>query len=200
MAAGSPARPTAPRDIQRATVQYPGGIRALYRWGGSGEGPAVFALSEAGGPLTDHGALASPSFEELCRAELRVETPVGVWTARLATPIFDEPAGLLWDTPGLLVIKYGFLTYAFEARTGSLRWSHRSATPLIAVFGSSRLDHVIVQAQIETFAIDEAGEVRWRVAHSDVVSEADLIGGQLVLQSYSGQATVLDPATGRSPG
>ena len=185
------------RETNRGGVQYPGGNRALYRWGGSGQGPAVFALSEAGGSLTDHGELVSPIFDELCRAEVRVEGPTGVWTARFASPIFDEPAGLLWDTGGLLVIKYGFLTYGFEVRGGKLRWSHRSATPLLAVFGSSRLDHVIVQSEIETFAVDAAGEVRWRVAHSDVVVEAELVGGRLVLQGYSGLLTALDPATGR---
>jgi outer membrane protein assembly factor BamB len=157
----------------------------------------VFALSESGGDLADHGPLAGATYESLCRAEVRIEGPTGAWTARLASPIFDEPAGLLWDTAGLLVIKYGFLTYAFGARTGDLRWTHRSATPLLAVFGSSRLDHVLVQSELETFAVDEAGEVRWRVAHSDVVAEAELVGGRLVLTSYSGQLSALDPATGR---
>ncbi len=185
------------REVHRSDVAYPGGIRAFFRWGGSGEGAAVFALSEAGGPLTDHGDRAGPSWEELCRAEIRVEAPTGPWTARLASPIFDAPSGLLWDTAGLLVVRYGFLTYAFEARGGDLRWTHRSATPLLAVLGSSRLDHVIVQGEIETFAIDAGGDVRWRVAHSDVVAEAELVGGRLVLRSYSGMLTALDPTTGR---
>lgn len=184
----------------RSSVQYPGGVRALYRWGGSGSGREVFSLSEAGGELVDLGDRAGPDPEALCRAELRVEGPGGSWTARLASPIFDEPAGLLWDVPGLLVVKYGFLTYAFGARDGSVRWTHRSATPLIAAFGSSRLDHVVVQAELETFAVDAAGEVRWRVAHSDVVAEAELVGGRLVLRSYAGQLTTLDPATGRPAG
>lgn len=184
-------------EVQRGSVQYPGGIRVLYRWGGSGSGPDVFALSEAGGSLADLGSLASPAFEGLCRAECRVETPAGAWTARLASPIFDQPEGLVWDSAALLVVKYGFITYAFAARTGELRWSHRSATPVLAVFGSSRLDHVIVQAELETFAIEAGGEVRWRVAHSDVVDDAELVAGRLVLRGYSGQLTALDPATGR---
>jgi outer membrane protein assembly factor BamB len=184
-------------EVHRGAVGYPGGIRALYRWGGSGQGPEVFALSESGGSLVDHGDRAGPGFEALCRAELRVEGPVGAWTARLAAPIFDEPAGLLWDTAGLLVVKYGFISYGFVARTGELRWTHRSATPILALFGSSRLDHVIAQSELETFAIDETGEVRWRVAHSDVVAAAELVGGRLVLTSYSGQLTTLDPSTGR---
>ena len=186
--------------VHRAAVQYPGGFRGLYRWAGSGQGPAVFALSEAGGRLTDHGDRVGPGFERLCRAELRLEGPTGAWTARFASPIFDQPAGLFWDTPALLVVTYGFLTYGFVARTGELRWTHRSATPLLAAFGSSRLDHFVIQSELETFAIDEDGAVRWRVAHSDVVAEAELVGGRLVLRSYGGLLTSLDPATGRQAG
>ena len=112
-----------------ATIAYPGGLRARWRWGGSGQGPAVFALSEAGGSLADHGPLVSADYELLCRAELRIDGPGGAWTASFASTISDEPAGLVWDDHGLFVVKYGFHTYAFDARTGELRWSHRSATP-----------------------------------------------------------------------
>jgi hypothetical protein len=192
-AAGSGAR-SAPRD---ATIAYPGGIRARWRWSGSGQGAAVFALSEAGGPLEDLGPLVSPSFEELCRAELRIDSPGGPWTVRLASTIYDEPAGLVWDDAGLFVVKYGFHTYGFDSRTGTLRWSHRSASPLIAVFGSPRLPHLIVQSEIETFAIEPDGTVGWRIAHTDVVSEAALVGGRLVLTSFGGQASAIDPLTGR---
>ena len=90
----------------------------------------------------------------MCRAELRVETPGGAWTARLASRIFDDPAALPWDDAGLIVGQYGFMTYGFEPRTGELRWTHRSGTPIVAILGSSRLPHVIVQAEIETFAIE----------------------------------------------
>lgn len=193
---GPEERPLA--EVRRSVVQYPGAVRVAYRWGGSGQAAEVFALSEAGGELTDHGPLVSATPDELCRAELRVETPGGAWTARLASLIHDEPAGLLWDVPGLLVVTYGFVTYAFEARSGRLAWSHRSATPLLAAFGAPRLDHVVVQSELETFALDAAGEVVWRIAHSDVVSEADLVGGRLVLTSYAGQRSALDPATGRA--
>jgi outer membrane protein assembly factor BamB len=184
-------------DPHQEIVSYPGGIRARYRWAGSGQGPAVFALSEAGGALHEYGELVSPTYERLCRAELRVESPGGTWAARFASPIFDAPAGLAWDTAGLLVVKYGFFTYALGSRAGELRWSHRSGSPLVAVLGSSRLDHVIVQAEVETFAVEADGEVRWRVAHSDVVAEAELVGGTLVLSSYGGLLSALDPTTGR---
>jgi hypothetical protein len=185
-------------EPRNAAVDYPGGIRVRFRWGGSGDGPAVFALSESGGPLTDHGPLVSAGYERMCRAELRVETPVGPWTARLAARLFDDPAALLWDSEGLLVVKYGFVTYGFEARTGILRWTHRSGSPVLAVLGSSRLPHVIVQAEVETFALAPDGEVSWRVAHSDVVIEAELLGGRLILTSYGGPLTALDPQTGRT--
>jgi outer membrane protein assembly factor BamB len=105
---------------------------------------------------------------------------------------------MYWDVPGLLVVAYGFHTYGLDARTGERRWDHRSATPIIALLGSSRLAHVIVQTEIETFALEADGEVAWRVAHSDVVTDAELVGGQLVLTSFSGQVTALDPASGRA--
>ena len=183
-----------------ATVAYPGGLRARWRWGGSGQAAAVFALSEAGGALVDHGPLVAKDPDARCRAELRLEGPGGAWTARFASTINDEPAAALWDTTGELVVKYGFHAYGLDARTGDLAWSHRSATPLLAVFASSRLRHVIVQAELETFAIEGDGTVAWRIAHSDVVTGAELIGGRLVLTSYSGLVNALDPATGRSAG
>ncbi len=179
---------------------YPGGIRVRAAWGGSGAGPAVFALSEVGGELVEHGPVVAPDFERLCRSELRVETPGGPWAVRLASPIFDQPSVLLWDEPGLLIVGYGFVTYAFAARTGELRWSHRSHTPIVAILGSSRVPHLLVQAEIETFALEPDGEVAWRIAHSDVVSEAALVGGRLVLTSYGGQLSALDPRTGRPAG
>ena len=196
--ASTPRRPPPPRD---ATVTYPGGLRARWRWAGSGQGPAVFALSEAGGSLDELGGIVSPEFEALCRAELRVEGPAGAWTVRLASAISDDPAALLWDDAGLLVVKYGFHTYGLEARTGAARWTHRSASPVLVVLGSPRLPHVLVQAEIETFALEPDGTVGWRIAHSDVVVEAALVGGRLVLTSFGGQVSAIDPATGRpAPG
>ena len=120
------------------------------------------------------------------------------WTVRLASTISDEPAALVWDDAGLLVVKYGFHTYGFDARTGELRWSHRSASPVLAVFGSPRLRHVLVQSEIETFAIEADGTVGWRIAHCDVVTGAALLGGRLVLESYAGPHSSIDPSTGRS--
>jgi hypothetical protein len=200
----APPDPTAtPRptpEPRNATITSPGGLRARWRWGGSGSGPAVFALSEAGGALIDLGPRVATDPEPLCRAELRLEGPRGAWTARFASLIHDDPRALHWDTAGLLVVAYGFYTYGLDVETGDPRWDHRSATPIIALLGSPRLAHVIVQAELETFAIEPDGTVAWRIAHSDVVVAADLLGGRLVLSSFDGQVTALDPATGRAAG
>lgn len=183
-------------DVQRSSVQYPGGLSARYRWAGSARGESVFGLSEAGGEMVDHGSLAGPEPDRLCRAELRVEGPLGPWTARFASPIYDEPMGVFWDDAGLLLVKYGFLLYALDGRSGGLRWSFRSGTPLLAVLASSRLGHVLAQGEVETTALRGDGEVAWRATHSDVVVGAELLGGRLVLTSYGGERRALDPATG----
>jgi hypothetical protein len=187
--------------VRDAVLTYPGGLRARWRWGGSGEAALVFALSEAGGSLVDLSDVSGPNPDERCRAELRIDGPAGSWSVRLASTLNDEPAAVLWDTAGLLVAKYGFHTYGLEARHGELQWSHRSATPVLTVLASSRLRHVVVQSELETFAMEADGSVAWRVAHSDVVVGAELVGGRLVLESYGGSRNVLDPATGRdAPG
>lgn len=181
-----------------STVTYPGGLRARWRWGGSGSGPAVFALTEVGGNLVDLGSRVAADPDPLCRAELHLEGPRGAWTARFASLIHDQPRAVHWDTAGLLVVAYGFHTYGLDVPTGEARWDHRSATPILALFGSSRLDHVIVQGELETYAIEADGQVAWRVAHTDVVTAAELVGGRLVLTGFDGQVNALDPATGRS--
>jgi outer membrane protein assembly factor BamB len=191
-----PSRPAL--EPRHAVVQFPGAIRVAFRWAGSNQSAAVFALTEAGGALTDYGSLVSPEPDRLCRAEVRVETPAGAWTARLASTIFDDPVGAFWDEHGLLLVAYGFTTYAFAARTGELRWSHRAKTPLVSMLLSSRLPHVLVQTELETFAIRPDGDVAWRVAHSDVVVDAQLVGGRLGLTSFGGQTSSLDPLTGRA--
>lgn len=181
-------------------VAYPGGLRARWRWSGSGQAAQVFALSEVGGGLLDLGPDVAADPDALCRAELRVDGPAGAWTVRFASTINDEPAAQVWDTAGQLVVKYGFHAYGLDARAGTLRWMHRSATPLLAVFGSTRLRHVILQGELETFAVEADGTVAWRIAHSDVVTEAALVGGRLVLTGYGGGVNALDPATGRAAG
>ena len=183
-----------PRNL---SITYPGGLRGRWRWGGSGQAAAVFALTEAGGSLVDLGPHVSDDPDALCRAELRLDGPRGSWTARFASTIHDEPRALYWDTEGMLVVSYGFHTFGLDAVTGEPRWEHRSATPIIALFGSPRLRHVLVQAEIETFALEPDGTVAWRVGHSDVVTAAELIGGRLVLTGFDGQLNALDPATGR---
>ena len=187
-------------EVHRSVVRYPGGYAVRYRWAGSGRAKDVFALSEAGGRLFDHGTLVSPEPDRLCRAEMRVESPVGTWTARFASPIFDGPTAMYWDAHGLLVVKYGFRAYALDARSGELRWSRDSGTPILDVLGSSRLDHVIVQSEVETAAVRADGSVAWRIAHSDVVTGADLVAGRLVLTSYAHAVASYDAASGRALG
>ncbi len=177
-------------------VRYPGGLQARYRWAGSGQAAALFALTETGGPLHDHGRLAGPEPDLLCRAELRVEGPAATWTVRLASPIFDEPDAVLLDTAALLVVRYGFIGYGFAVRSGDLAWHLTAGTPLVAVLGSSRLDHVLLQGEIETFAVRPDGTTAWRLAHDEVVAEAALVAGSLVLTTYAGRTIALDPATG----
>ena len=185
-------------EVRRSDIGYPGGLAARYRWGGSGSGAEVFALSESGGTLTDHGTLAGDGHERMCRAELRVEGPLEEWTARFASPVFDEPAGLLWDTEAQLVVKYGFRAYGLASRTGELHWTHLSGTPIIAVLGSPRLPHVLLQSEVETLALDAEGGVIWRMAHSDVIASAELVGGSLALTSYGGDIVGLDPVSGQT--
>jgi len=185
-------------DTRRLSVQYPGGIAARYRWTGTGGGPQMFAISEAIGELTDHGALVGPEPDRMCRLELRVESPVGGWTARFASPIYDEPRGALWDEAGLLLVAYGFVVYALEPRAGALAWAHTTGTPIVAILASSRLDHVVLQTEIETIALRRNGEVAWRAAHSEVVVDAALIAGRLDLTTYTGAHLYVDAASGRA--
>ena len=191
-----PSRATEPHSV---VSSFPGGLNVRATWGSSGQAAAVFALSESGATLVDHGALgagAESDPDRLCRMELRVETPGGAWAVRLASAIYDEPRGIHWDDAGLFVVGYGFAVYAFAARTGVLAWSHQAGTPVVELIASPRFGHVIVQSEVETWAIRPDGEVRWRLAHSDVVTAAALMGGRLVLTSIDGEAQSIDPATG----
>ena len=176
-------------EPRNATITYPGGLRARWRWGGSGSAADVFALSEVGGSLVDLGPTVSSDPDALCRAELRVEGPRGAWTVRFASLISDEPRALHWDTAGLLVVAYGFHTYGLETRdrrapagtTARRRRSWRcSARP-----GSSTSSS---PSELETFAIEADGTVAWRVAHSDVVTAAELVGGRLVLTASTARS------------
>ena len=183
-------------EVQRLSVQYPGGFAARYRWAGSGRADEVFGISEAAGTLNDFGALADSNPDAQCRAELRVEGPTSRWTARFASPIFDAPDAVLVDTDGLLIVRYGFLVYGVDARSGELRWSLKSGTPTVAILASARLDHVIVQTELETLAVRPDGTVAWRAAHSDVISEAQLVAGKLDLTTYGGAHVYVDARTG----
>ena len=88
--------------------------------------------------------------------------------------------------------------YAFNARSGELAWSRLSGTPVLAVLASTRLDHLLLQSELETFALRNDGEVAWRAAHSDVITDAQLVAGRLDLTTYSGQHVYLDARTGQA--
>jgi len=197
-AAPIPSGAAEPRSL---ITSFPGGLRVRTTWGSSGQATAVFALSEAGASLVDHGALGAGAEEDpdrLCRMELRIEHPGGAWAVRLASVIYDEPRAIHWDEGALFVVGYGFTVYAFASRSGEMAWMHQTGTPVVALMASPRLEHVIVQSEVETWAIRADGEVRWRLAHTDVVSAAELLGGQLILTSISGATQSIDPATGRA--
>ncbi|MBA2488434.1 MAG: PQQ-binding-like beta-propeller repeat protein [Chloroflexi bacterium] len=186
----------------RRTVAYPGGLTAHYRWVGSGGRATLDALdgreaaARGAEPATDLATLVAEGGERMCAAELRLEGPNGAWTVRLASSIHDDPQGVFWDTARLLLVKYGFAIYALVARTGELLWHHTTRTPMLTLLGSTRLPHVIAQSELETFALGQDGEVAWRIAHSDVVIDARLVGGRLILALYGGSVLGLDPRTG----
>ena len=186
------------REPRNATITYPGGLRARWRWGGSGSAPEVFALSEAGGELIDLGPRSRPT-RTPCAAPSSVSRgraePGRPGSPRSSTTSRGRSTG---TAPGCSSSPTASTRYGLETATGDPRWSHRSATPILALLGSPRLAHVLVQAEIETFAIEPDGSVAWRVAHSEVVTAAELLGGRLVLTGFGGQVTSLDPATGRS--
>jgi len=193
--------PSGAAEPHSLITSFPGGLRVRATWGSSGQATAVFALSESGASLIDHGALGAGAEEDpdrLCRMELRIEHPGGAWAVRLASAIYDEPRAIHWDEGALFVVGYGFTVYAFASRSGDLAWMHQTGTPVVALMASPRLEHVIVQSEVETWAIRADGEVRWRLAHTDVVGAAELLGGQLILTSISGATQSIDPATGRA--
>jgi hypothetical protein len=146
--------------------------------------------------MLDLTAAGAPTGSRACRAELRVEGPAGTWTARLASVIYDEPSGALWDEAQLLLVRYGFALYAFAARTGDLAWQHVSGTPIVALLTSARLDHVLLQSEVDTVALRRDGSVAWHVGQSDVVAEARLVAGRLDLTTFSGEHLILDARTG----
>ena len=107
------------REPRNRTETYPGGLRARWRWGGSGQAAAVFALSEAGGALLDLGPSVSDDPDALCRAELRLEGPRGAWTARFASTHLRRARGRPTGTrPGCSSWPTGSTPFGLDAATG----------------------------------------------------------------------------------
>jgi hypothetical protein len=84
------------------------------------------------------------------------------------------------------------------ARMGELAWSYASGTPTVAILASARLDHILLQTEIETIALRADGSVAWRAAHADVIVGAQLVAGRLDLTTYSGQHLYLDARSGEA--
>ena len=134
------------------------------RWGRQRRrASAVFALSEAGGSSDRaRGPSPVPTFMRSCRAELRVDSPGGPWTVRLASLIYDEPAAVVWMTNALLVVKYGFLDVRVRGTNGraSLVRTGRRRRLLVGHGRRPLLPHALCRDEIETFALEADGDGR----------------------------------------
>ena len=177
-------RPTPARDLDparepgRAAQRCGHAIRAACAHGGGGAAAArrrpCSPCRRPAGTLIDLGPHVSEDPDALCRAELRLEGPRGAWTARFASVIYDEPRALYWDTAGLLVVAYGFHAFGLDAgdRRAALGAPLGDATDRAAGLSAAGPRPRPVGARDVRDRPD--GTVAWRVAHSDVVTAADL--------------------------
>ena len=147
----------------------------------------------------DFGTRVAEDPDALCRAELRLEGPRGAWTARFASLIHDEPRGLLWDTrrPARRRLWLPYLRARGRDRRGAL------GPPLGDAGG--RADRFLHGSPTSSSSRSSRRSRSSRTARSrggsptrDVVTAAELVGGRLVLTSFGGQVSALDPATGRA--
>jgi hypothetical protein len=183
-------------EPHNATVTYPGGLRARWRWAGSGQGGGGLRVDRGRGLAARLGTRVSTDPDALCRAEIRLEGPRGRVDRTLRIDDLRRAGRARLGYRRLLVVKYGFHTFGLDAAAGRASLGAPSAVAGDRPLGSSRLPHVLVQTEIETFAIEADGTVAWRVAHSDVVTAAELVGGRLVLTSFDGLVVALDPELG----
>ena len=116
----------------------------------------------------------------------------GAWSVRLASTINDEPAAQLWDTAGQLVL-VRLPHVRAPGADGRAAVEPPFGDAVLAIFARHRGCGVVVQAELETFAIEADGTVAWRIAHSDVVTEAAMVGGRLVLTGYGGGVNAWTP-------
>ena len=181
--------PTAPRPgrergpgrhwARRRTRSRPGSRRRVGPWSSTRAvsprgiaGPAVAAwpritaMSEVGGTLTDHGSLVSADPDRLCRAELRVEGPLGALDGAVRVGHQRRTRPACCGTPrGCCSCATASGSTPSRAAPATCAGAATAARPWSRSLGSSRLDHVIVQSEIETVALDGAGSVVWRLAH-----------------------------------
>ena len=190
---------------RRAAATPRSRTRAGCARGGAGAAPARPPRSS---PCPRSAAACSISGRRSPRTRTRCVAPSSAstarrarWTLRLASTINDEPAAQHWDTAGQLVVKYGFHAYGIDARTGRAALDatapRRRSWPCSPRRGSGTS---CCRPSWRRSPIEADGAVAWRIAHSDVVAEAAMVGGRLVLTGYGGGVNAIDPATGRAAG
>ena len=138
-----PSRPTRrPERVTRRTAQrddhLPGRPARPLALGGQRPGRRRSSPCPRSAAADRPRARASPRTRSRCVAPSCASRARGARGPR-ASPrrISDEPRAVHWDTDGLLVVAYGFHTFGLDAPTGEARWDHRSATPIVALLGSS---------------------------------------------------------------
>ena len=199
---GPPRRRRVSDEPRQAVVSYPGGLRVRYRWAGSGQGAAVFALTRGRRPAPRLRRSHGPDLERLCRAELR---------GRRARPAPGPPgsrrrsstsrAGLPGTSPGCSSSSTGSSAYGLAARTGELRWLHRSR---LAAGGRPRL--VAPRPRPgpgRDRDVRPRGERRRSAGASPTPTSwprPSSSAAACVLTSYGGLVRALDPATGIAAG
>ena len=85
-----------------------------------------------------------------------------------------------------------------RSRRATRSRTHRSATPLIAAFGAPRLDHVVIQAELETFAVDAMGRITAKQS-GPLLNDADIekqIGESLAYNRITGNSYAAPHITG----
>jgi prolyl-tRNA editing enzyme YbaK/EbsC (Cys-tRNA(Pro) deacylase) len=161
-----------------APRRYPGGL-AAFIGGQAAEGGCRLRPERSRGSLADHGSLPRGAERARCRAEL-----VGGRSAPGPSGLADRPAtGPALGRTGPLVVA-GFMA----TRSSGGRASCAGATPRHAQrrrLGSSRLD-TLVRARSGRRHRSDAS-VAWRAAHDEVVIEAEMVGGPVIV-GFDGRA------------
>ena len=154
------------------------------------------------GRSSTSGRGSRPTRTPLCRAELRLEGPRGAWTVRFASLIHDDPRGAaLGHARACWSSRYGFHTYALETRDrrrcAGTTARRRRSSPCSARRGSPTSSS---SPRSRRSRSSRTGRSPGGSPTPTSSTAAELVGGRLVLTSFDGQVTALDPATGRPAG